>query len=206
MGGAVRVKLLVGLACALMVAGCAAEKRPPAAPPQIPTIVAPTSATRTPVMADRPIPDDCEVIVPADQINAGLGQELPGEPVQIIGIPEPSLGRTGKIDCYYGIPAGKPLPDAMIIVGLATYADELTARNRVTDSLEAERKEGAVITDVEVGKQRGSLVATGGERLLIGSLGKTTFVVRAKNGVLPDDKIGPVLAGFGAQSMTQPIS
>lgn len=157
-------------------------------------------------MADRPIPDDCELIVPAEQINAGLGQELPGEPRGIIGIPEPSLGRTGKIDCYYGIPPGKPLPDATIIVGLATYVDELTARNRVTDSLEAERKEGAKITDVEVGKQRGNLVETGGERLLIGSLGKTTFVVRAKNGVLPDDKIGPVLAGFGAQSMTQPIS
>jgi hypothetical protein len=116
------------------------------------------------------------------------------------------LGRTGKIDCYFGIAPGKALPDAMIIVGLATYVDELTARNRVTDSLEAERKDGATITDVEVGKQRGSLVATSGERLLIGSLGKTTFVVRAKNGVLPDDKIGPVLSAFGAQSMTQPIS
>jgi hypothetical protein len=206
MGGAAKSPVGLALAACVLLTGCAVEARPAAPPPQIPTIVAPTTASRVPVMADRPLPENCDEIVPGDQINQALGQELPGEGQQIVGVPEESVGRTGKIDCYYGIPPGKQISAAMLIVGLATYTDELTARNRVTDSIEAERTDGAKITDVEVGKQRGNLVATGEERLLIGSLGKTTFVVRAKVGVLPEDKVGAVLAGLAAQTMTAPIS
>jgi hypothetical protein len=156
-------------------------------------------------MADRPLPESCELIVPTDQINQALGQEL-GKPTEIIGIPEPGIARTGKIDCYYGVPDGKPLPDAQLIIGISTYADEQSARDRVTESLEAERKDGGTVADVEVGKQRGNLVTTAPERLLVGSLGKSTFVVRAKAGLLPDDKLPAVLTGFAVQSMTQQIS
>ena len=95
-------------------------------------------------------------------MNQVLGQELPGEPKLIVGIPEPGTGRTGKIDCYYGIPPGKPLRAAVVIVGLASYVDELTARTRVADSVEAERQYGATIKEIEVGKQRASLVSTEG--------------------------------------------
>lgn len=206
MGGVVKSSVGLALAACVLLAGCAVETRPTAPPPQIPTIVAPTSVSRVPVMADRPLPENCDEIIPGDQINQALGQELPGVGQEIIGVPEESLGRTGKIDCYYGIPPGRPISGALLIVGLATYADELTARGRVTDSIDVERSEGAKISDVEVGKQRGNLVETRDERLLIGSLGKTTFVVRAKVGVLPEDKVGPVLAGLAAQTMTAPIS
>ncbi|WNV89539.1 hypothetical protein [Umezawaea sp. Da 62-37] len=185
---------------------CAAPEKPAAPPPQIPRIVIPSSVTRTPVMADRPIPDDCELIVPASQVAQGIGQELPGKTRMIIGVPEPSLARTAKADCYYGVPEDKSLPDAIVVVGLSTYADEPTAKDRVTESLDAERAEGATITEIDVGKQKGTLVANSQEHLVIGSLGTSTFVVRAKNGVLPDDKIASVLAGFAAQSMTVPIS
>jgi hypothetical protein len=156
-------------------------------------------------MADRPLPESCELIVPTDQITQVTGQEL-GKPTEIIGIPEPGIARTGKIDCYYGIPNGKPLPDAQLVIGISTYADELSARQRVTESTEVERKDGATVTDVEVGKQRANLITTAPERLLIGSLGKSTFVVRAKAGLLPDDKLPAALTGFAVQSMTQQIS
>ncbi|PRY42297.1 hypothetical protein [Umezawaea tangerina] len=192
--------------CAMALLACAAPKKPAAPPPQIPKIVIPTSVTRTPVMADRPIPDDCELIVPTTQVAQGIGQDLPGDTRMIIGLPEPSLGRTAKIDCYYGIPDAKPLPDAVVVVGISTYADEATAKGRVTESVDAERSEGAAVSEVDVGKQKASMIANAQERLVVGSLGKSTFVVRAKNGVLPDDKIAPVLAGFAAQSMTQQIS
>jgi len=206
MGGAVKYSVGLALVAGVLVAGCAVEPRSAAPPPQIPTIVAPTSVTRVPVMADRPLPAGCDEIIPGDQVNQAVGQELPGSGQEIVGVPEESLGRTGKIDCYYGIPPGRPIAAALVIVGLATYEDELTARGRVTESIEVERSEGAQISDVEVGRQRGNLVVNGQERLLIGSLGKTTFVVRAKIGVLPEDKVGPVLAGLAVQTMTAPIS
>ncbi|HEX6343955.1 hypothetical protein [Umezawaea sp.] len=167
--------------------------------------MAPTSVTRTPVMADRPLPDDCELIVPVEQVAQALGRELP-KPTEIIGIAEPSIARTGKIDCYHGIPAGKPLSDALLVIGVSTYADDVSAQQRVTESVEAERQAGAAVADVPVAKQRGTLLTSPQELLLIGSIGKSTFVVRARADLLPAEQLGQVLTGFAVQSMTQPIS
>lgn len=189
----------------LVLAGCASAPKAAGPPPQIPKITAPTTASRTPVMVDRPLPDDCELVVPVDAMHAALQQELPGEPKIIIGIPEQGIGRAGKIDCYYGIPPGKGLPDAAIIVGLSAYVDELTARTRVTESLEAERREGASVTEVDVGKQKGSVVSGKDTRLLLGSLGKTTFVVRSRPGFIADDKLAGILSTLAQQAMTPPV-
>jgi hypothetical protein len=189
---------MVVLACA----GCAAVQTQPVAQPQIPTIVPPTSFSRIPQMVDRPIPDDCELVVPLELFNQKLGRELPGELKTIIGIPEPSLGRTGKIDCYYGVPERQPLGAAPVVIGLATYGDEPTAVNRVTESVDLERQGGATVHEVDVGKRKGRFVSTKDERLVIGSLGKTTYVARAKVGVVPDDAVAGFLAALAQQSMT----
>lgn len=156
-------------------------------------------------MVDRPLPDDCELVVSADAMNAAVGQELPGEPRIIIGIKEPGIGRTGKIDCYYGIPDKKGLPEAKIVIGLSTYADEATARTRVGESVEAERAEGAKVTEVDVGKQKGTLVEGKDEQMVIGALGKSTFVVRNRNNFIPQDKLLSVLPALAQQSMTPPV-
>ncbi|MGW6448736.1 hypothetical protein [Lentzea sp. NPDC055074] len=176
-----------------------------APPPQIPKITPPTTPSRVPVMVDRALPDDCELVVPVEVMNAAIGQELPGEPRIIVGIKEPGIGRTGKIDCYYGIPEKKGLPDAKIVIGLSTYTDDLTARTRVNESVEAERGEGAKVTEVDVGKQKGTLVEGKDEQLLIGSLGKSTFVVRNRNNFIPKEKLIAILPVLAVQSMTPPV-
>lgn len=186
-------------------AGCAeAGPRTPAPPPQIPKITPQTTPSRVPVMVDRPLPDDCELVVPVEVMNATLGQELQGEPRIIIGIKEPAIGRTGKVDCYYGIPEKRNLPDAKIVVGLSTYTDEATAQARVAESVEAERGAGAKITEVDVGRQKGTLVEGKDEQLLIGSLGKSTFVVRNRHNFVPADRLAAVLPVLAQQSMTPP--
>jgi hypothetical protein len=202
-------KIFVALgAVALTVCGACSPAVPQtqAPPPQIPKITPPTTPSRTPVMVDRPaLPDDCELVVPIEVMNATLGQELPGEPRIIIGIKEPGIGRTGKIDCYYGIPEKKNLPDAKIVIGLSTYTDELTARTRVTESVEAERADGAKVTEVDVGKQKGTLIEGKDEQLLIGFLGKSTFVVRNRNNFIPQAKLVAILPVLAQQSMTPPV-
>ncbi|MDT7788716.1 MAG: hypothetical protein QOF58_7135 [Pseudonocardiales bacterium] len=194
-------------AVALMVcAACSgAVPQTQAPPPQIPKITPPTTPSRVPLMVDRPLPDDCELVVPVDVMNATLGQELPGEPRIIVGIKEPAIGKTGKIDCYYGIPEKKDLTDAKIVVGLSTYTDELTARTRVSESVEAERGDGAKITEVDVGKQKGTLIEGKDEQLLIGSLGKSTFVVRNRNNFIPQARLMAVLPVLAQQCMTPPV-
>jgi hypothetical protein len=194
-------RAVVAAVVLVLCSACSTEK-PPAPPPQIPTILPPTTITRTPQMVDRPLPDDCAAIVPVDVLHQRLGHELPGELKHIIGVAEPSLGRTAKVDCYYGVGDRQPLAAAPVIIGLSTYVDEPTAAGRVADSVAAERQDGATVTQVDVGKRKGSLVVTKDERLVMGSLGKTTFVARAKVGVVPDDQVGAFLAALAQQSMT----
>ncbi|MGM1057782.1 hypothetical protein [Saccharothrix sp. Mg75] len=185
-----------------LVSACAPAPRTPAPPPQIPTILPPTTITRTPQMADRPLPDDCELVLPVEVLDQKLGRELGGELKQIIGVREPSLGRTGKLDCYYGLGERQPIAAAPVVVGLATYVDEPTAAGRVADSVTAEREDGATTGKVDVTKHKADLVVTAAERLLIGSLGKTTYVVRVKAGFLPEDQVPGFLAALAQQSMT----
>jgi hypothetical protein len=202
-----RFFVVLGAVALMVCAGCSSVAGPQnqAPPPQIPRITPPTTPSRVPLMVDRPLPDDCELVVPVEVMNATLGQELPGEPRIIVGIKEPSIGKTGKIDCYYGIPEKKNLPDAKIVIGLSTYTDELTARTRVIESIEAERADGAKITEVDVGKQKGTLIEGKDEQLLIGWLGKSTFVVRNRNNFLPQGRLMAVLPVLAQQSMTPPV-
>jgi hypothetical protein len=193
----------VALTLCAACSGAAPQSQAP--PPQIPKITPPTTPSRVPLMVDRALPDDCELVVPVDVMNAALGQELPGEPRIIVGIKEPGIGRTGKIDCYYGIPEKKGLDEAKIVIGLSTYSDDLTARTRVGESVEAERAEGAKVTEVDVGKQKGTLVEGKDEQLLIGSLGKSTFVVRNRNNFIPQARLMAILPVLAQQSMTPPV-
>ncbi|SEQ46104.1 hypothetical protein SAMN05216188_103108 [Lentzea xinjiangensis] len=201
-------KFFVALSAVALTAGSAcsaAVPQPQAPPPQIPKITPHTTASKVPVMVDRPLPDDCELVVPVDTMNAVVGQEVPGEPRIIIGVKEPGIGRTGKIDCYYGIPEKKNLPDAKIVIGLATYTDEATARTRVAESVEAERQAGSKITEVDVGKQKGTLVEGKDEQLLVGSLGKSTFVVRNRHNFIPQARLIAILPVLAQHSMTPPV-
>ncbi len=193
-------------AVALTAACSTTAPQTQAPPPQIPKITPPASASKAPSMVDRPtLPDDCDLVVDVETMNKILGQELPGEPQIIIGIKEPGIGRTGKIDCYYGIPPKQGLPAAKIIIGLSTYTDEPTARARVSESVEAERQDGAKITEVDVGKQKGTLIEGKDEQLLIGSLGKSTFVVRSRNNFVPQQNLTKILPPLAQQSMTPPV-
>jgi hypothetical protein len=201
-GGAVMGLVLT--ACAGVLAGCGGEEpREPAPPPRIPVIAPPSSAVATPVMADRPVPDDCELVVPAEDVSSVVGKDL-AAPVQIVGIPEPAVARTAKLDCYYGVPEGKQVGDAAVIIGLSNFADEASATKRITESVDAEKQEGAAVEQIDVGKQKASYVVTKEERFVAGTIGKSSFVVRAKPDTLPDDRVKAVLADLAARSMTAP--
>lgn len=195
---ATAVVLAAGLGA---VAGCATPKAPAAMPP-IPKIEVTTDSSATPTPTDRPLPDDCVQVARAVDVDKIVGHDLTGDPARILGIPEPSLGRTARLDCYYGVPDDKPVAAAAVVIGLATYVDPATAAQRVKDSADAERQDGSQVGDQLVGKDHAALVTSKDERMLMGVLGKTTYVLRIKNGVVPDDKVGQVLSDLAQLALT----
>ncbi|WP_253778110.1 hypothetical protein [Goodfellowiella coeruleoviolacea] len=153
-------------------------------------------------MTDRPLSDDCADVADPEAVDEAVGQQLPGSATHIIGIPEPKIGRTAKLDCYFGIPDGQGLTEAAVLIGLATYADAATAQERYQISLDAERADGAAVTETKVGNQTGMLLSASGTQTLIGTLGKTSYLVTVKKGLVPDDRMTGVLVKLAQHALT----
>ncbi len=95
--------------------------------------------TPTPTPA---LPPGCESLLPFTDLDQALGRPLFGETRQIKGVAQPSIGRTGRLTCYYGLAKGGrgPIP---VEVGVSTYEDAASAAERVTATVAAARGSGA---------------------------------------------------------------
>jgi hypothetical protein len=195
---ATAVVLVAGLGS---VAACATPKAPAAMPP-IPKIEVTTDSSATAVPSDRPLPDDCVQVARAVDVDKVVGHDLDGDPDRILGVPEPAVGLTARLACYYGIPDGKPRDVAAVLIELATYVDPAAASERVRNIADAERQDGSQVGDQVVGKDHAALVTSKDQRMLLGTLGKTTYRLIIRNGVVPDDKVGQVLSDLAVLALT----
>ncbi|HEY6744749.1 MAG TPA: hypothetical protein VI357_03430 [Mycobacteriales bacterium] len=135
-----RMPVLLGLALAL--AACtsddgtappAAAGSPSSAPAPSATGSGPPSATSTPSL-----PAGCDAVLPFTDLDQALGRPLFGGSRYIVGVAQPSIGRTGRVTCQYGLaPNGKGA--APLEVGMSTYKDAASAADRVEATVAALR-------------------------------------------------------------------
>jgi hypothetical protein len=175
----------------VLLAGCTSEppSRAGAPPPALPQFT--TSAEPPPARTERAVPNTCgQVITPLD-LDDLLETRISGATSEVVGTPVPAIGRTARIDCYFGIP-GRDRDKAALVVTLAAYSTPEAAGERVERTLADERARGARITDVEVGPDRGALIEGAG-RIVVARHGRITVVVRASIGAVPGDQAARVL-------------
>jgi hypothetical protein len=133
----------------------------------------------------------------SDILNAAVtGQTLP-----VVGVPEPKIGRTARLDCYYGVPDGQGVAAATVSIGLAGYADAGAARRRMTSTVESERDSGAKASEVQVGSDKGILL-NGTKRTLVATRGKNTVVVSVVKDLVPDEQAGTLLATLADRALS----
>jgi hypothetical protein len=188
----------VGLATVLAVAGVLVSAcsfaSPPLDTPAIPTFT--TSTTPPPVTrGKRPVPKTCAGVVSQQEVEIAVGKQLNGDAQEIVGVPEPSIGRTARLDCYYGIAGGKTRADASVMVGIATYKDDQSAQERLSSSVQAEQNSGAKATDVKVGPDSGVLLTGGDGNMftLVVAHGPTSVVINAAHNLVSSSKMQAVL-------------
>lgn len=141
LGGAV-----VGAAVLALAAACSSgdpDAEPPAAAP---TSAAPsegdtdpTGPTPTPTPS---LPPGCESLLPFTDLDQALGRPLFGETRQVTGVPQASIGRTGRLTCFYGLAKGGR-GKAPVEVGVSTYRDAESATKRVAATVASARTGGA---------------------------------------------------------------
>ncbi len=195
-GYRVVVRVGVVVLVLLVTAGCA-RTAPPAASPAVPLFsTAPAAADQA-----RTVPKTCGAIATLEDITRIFATFVDGQTLPIVGVPQDNIGRTARLDCYYGVPQGQAVAAAKVWIGLAGYVNEESARKRTTNTVADEREAGATVSEVPVGQERGVLLRND-KWMLVANRGSTTVVVQVVAGLVRDDHAGALLGQLANFALT----
>lgn len=189
---------LVAVVAMFLVSGCT-QSAPPANSPAVPVFsTAPSGAGK-----ERTVPADCDAIASLDDLSRILDNYVTGPVQPIVGVAQDNIGRTARIDCYYGIPAGQAATAAYVWIGLASYVNAESARKRLTATVATERDQGTTVSvnDVKVGQDRGVLIRNA-NWMLVAARGRLTVVVQVIPALVREDQAGALLGQVADFALT----
>lgn len=181
-----------------VVAGCA-NAVVPAEDPEVPLFSTPAPPGTE---EGREIPATCAEVTSLEEIGRILNILVTGQVLPIVGVPQDNIGRTARLDCYFGVRGGQPASTASVWIGLATYTDAQWARRRLSNTVAEERSAGARVSDVPVGSHRGVLLRGDRTWMLVAVRGHTTVVVTVKPGLVREDHVGALLGQLADRALT----
>ncbi|ALG12442.1 hypothetical protein AOZ06_41265 [Kibdelosporangium phytohabitans] len=184
------------------LAACATDKRTPLvvpAPSYTPSSSAVKSASSRIV---GPLPSGCGAIGTPEEISDAVGKQMSGAAKLVDGSADASIGRTDRIDCYYGLGNSEQVNDAPVRVGLASYNDANAAATRVQKTVDEEKGAGAKASEVPVGGDKGTLLAARKTVTLVATHQATTVVVIATTEAVPASQAAAVLGKIADRALS----
>jgi hypothetical protein len=168
--------VLVGL----LGAGCSGDDDPGAAPTSTPTSsTASGSASGSASPSPSPtadLPTGCDSMLPFTDLDRALGRPLFGQTVFTKGVAQPSIGRTGRITCGFGVARnGRGVPP--VEVGVSTYTDIESATRRVQATISQLRSIGANQAEATVSGLPATVLGTGTSFTVVLAQGSRTIAV-----------------------------
>ncbi|GAA4301129.1 hypothetical protein GCM10023148_57850 [Actinokineospora soli] len=161
-----------------------------------------TTTTTTPEGTERTIPRACAQVITDVDLDELLETRLGSGTAEVAGQPMPAIGRTARLDCYFGVPGGKR-EKAALVVTLAAYTDDAAAQERLDRTVADERAQGARVSEVAVGPDTGYLIE-GSTRIVVARHGKVTVVVQAAQALVPGESARRVLPRVADRALTHP--
>jgi hypothetical protein len=195
--GLVRTGIVLAAAALAAVSSCSGSSS--SAPPSVPAFT--SSTPQSAVATEKAVPKTCGGLATLTEVTDILGTAVTGQTLPVVGVPEPKIGRTARLDCYYGVPEGKLPVDAVVSIGFATYSDDAAAKRRMSSTVEAEREAGAKATDVQVGPDKGVLISST-RHTVVAVRGKNTIVVTVHPDVVPQDQAASLIGRLADHALT----
>ncbi|NMH96142.1 hypothetical protein [Pseudonocardia acidicola] len=123
------------------------------------TLPVPTFADPTPAAAagsaakhDGVLPDDCGQLLSAADLAALLAQPLDSVVIRTVrGVPEPSVGQTGRLGCTYTSMNGPAKGTTLLVLNVRRYTDAAAATRQWKLNTDAERAGEANSSDLSIG-------------------------------------------------------
>ena len=170
------VLVLVGIAAlaAACSSGGSARSQAGATQTAAPT---PTGSAAAPTPTPTPnLPGGCDQMLPFTDLDHALGRPLFGPSRYVLGVAEPSIGRTGRVTCQFGLqPNGRGA--APLEVGVSTYKDADSANERVAATVAALRSTATSQRSATVAGQQAVLIGTKKDNNLVVAQGDRTVAV-----------------------------
>ena len=170
------VLVLVGIAAlaAACSSGGSARSQAGATQTAAPT---PTGSAASPAPTPTPnLPAGCDQMLPFTDLDHALGRPLFGPSRYVLGVAEPSIGRTGRVTCQFGLqPNGRGA--APLEVGVSTYKDADSANERVAATVAALRSTATSQRSATVAGQQAVLIGTKKDNNLVVAQGDRTVAV-----------------------------
>ena len=168
--------MLVGIAAlaAACSSGGSARSQAGATQTAAPT---PTGSAAAPTPTPTPnLPGGCDQMLPFTDLDHALGRPLFGPSRYVLGVAEPSIGRTGRVTCQFGLqPNGRGA--APLEVGVSTYKDADSANERVAATVAALRSTATSQRSATVAGQQAVLIGTKKDNNLVVAQGDRTVAV-----------------------------
>lgn len=189
-------------AVTLGMAGCTHSSSPAKTTTSHPASATPTivPATQGPTEAAKDLPVNCDRVATDADIQAALGGPLQGTTIYLKDVAEPSIHRTGRIDCKYGVTldkTGKPGP-AGIEIQVATYDATANAVDRVAGTVAGQVAKGDPSKSVVVANRQATVMTDQGTTELFMADGNRTFVIQIAGSVAQGNAGYTVATKLGA--------
>jgi hypothetical protein len=149
------------------------------------------------------LPAGCDAMLPFTDLDQALGRPLFGETRYVVGVAQPSIGRTGRITCQYGLARGGKGP-APVEVGASTYKDTTSATERVAATVAALRASARSQATATIAGQSATVIGTVASFTAVVAQGNRTVAVTVlrSTGGRPDRAVvnitEKVLANWGS--------
>jgi hypothetical protein len=183
------------------LSGCAVTSDPPPLVVPVPSFTS-AKVTQSAARIVGALPTGCGAIATPEEVADAVGSAMSGTSKLVTGAPDTKIGRTARIDCYYGLADGQALPDAPVAVGLASYSDAQAAGRRVSSTVDAEKAAGAKVSEVPVGSEKGTLLVGKKIATLVATYQATTVVVIAQLGLVPAAQAPSILGKIADRALS----
>ncbi len=183
--------------------GADAESDGSTAPKSGSTGTASATAAQTPTTVAFVLPETCTGLLSLDAIDAGLGVRITGTTNYLVGVPEPGIGRTGRVTCSYGvIPNADGTSSAPLVqASVFTYDSVESAVDRVETVVSQGRNAGNRTEDVPVGQYSGVLIVSVTEATLVVAVEDRNYAISLAPGLVTDDRLAQSLASLAASAI-----
>jgi hypothetical protein len=186
-----RIAAAAAGACALLtLAACTQDKvaptkyvtvtAPPPSPSRAATSTSRAQSTPAPVASMGKLPGGCEKLLPAGAVIDALGSKVAGRTAFVVGVPDPTIGRVGYINCRYGVPK-QQAASPKVEIGVSLYRTAKKAAARLQPTIDDFTQHAAKAAKATVAGYPATLltggVGTGYGPTVVLALGQRTIAV-----------------------------